>query len=120
MIPKRLDFTVWTLDVGQGDCNVIFTKEGNVFVIDCGSTSKYNVGEKILIPFLKYYGIGRVDGIIISHPDEDHMPITSQRKLGKDLQHTTMRTAKCSVEIASHNIFCEEIRKSKDQDHAYK
>ncbi len=73
MIPKRLDFTVWTLDVGQGDCNVIFTKEGNVFVIDCGSTSKYNVGEKILIPFLKYYGMGRVDGIIISHPDEDHM-----------------------------------------------
>lgn len=73
VIPKRLDFAVWTLDVGQGDCNVIYTEEGNCFVIDCGSTSKYDVGEKILIPFLKYHGIGRVDGIIISHPDEDHM-----------------------------------------------
>lgn len=73
VIPKRLDFAVWTLDVGQGDCNVIFTKEGNVFIIDCGSSLEYNVGEKILIPFLKYYGIGRVDGVIISHPDEDHM-----------------------------------------------
>lgn len=73
IIPKKLDFSVWTLDVGQGDCNVIFTKEGNCFVIDCGSTSKYNVGEKILIPFLKYYGVASVDGIIISHPDADHM-----------------------------------------------
>lgn len=73
IIPKSLDFAVWTLDVGQGDCNVIFTDEGNVFIVDCGSTSKYNVGEKILIPFLKYHGVSVVDGIIITHPDEDHM-----------------------------------------------
>ncbi len=73
IIPQRAHFAVWTLDVGQGDCNVIFTEEGNVFIIDCGSTTKYNVGEKILIPFLKYHGIGTVDGIIISHPDTDHM-----------------------------------------------
>ena len=73
IIPQKLDFSVWTLDVGQGDCNVIFTKEGNCFVIDCGSTSKYNVGEKILIPFLKYHGVASVDGVIISHPDADHM-----------------------------------------------
>ncbi len=73
MIPQKHDFTVWTLDVGQGDCNVIFTEEGNVFIIDCGSTSKYNVGEKILVPFLKYHGVSMVDGIIITHPDEDHM-----------------------------------------------
>lgn len=71
--PKKPDFAVWTLDVGQGDCNVIFTDEGRVFIIDCGSTSKYNVGEKILIPFLKYHGVSVVDGIIITHPDEDHM-----------------------------------------------
>lgn len=72
-IPKKIDFSVWTLDVGQGDCNVIFTKEGRCFVIDCGSTSKYNVGKKILIPFLKYQGVASVDGVIISHPDADHM-----------------------------------------------
>ena len=73
VIPRKPDFAVWTLDVGQGDCNVIFTKEGNTFIIDCGSTSKYKAGERILIPFLKYHGIGSVDGIIVSHPDEDHM-----------------------------------------------
>lgn len=73
IFPQKLEFSVWMLDVGQGDCNVIFTKEGKCFVIDCGSTSKYNVGKKILIPFLKYYGIGKVDGVIVTHPDADHM-----------------------------------------------
>ena len=70
---RKLDFEVWMLDVGQGDCNVIFTEEGKVFVLDCGSTSMYNVGERILIPFLKYHGVGTVDGVIVSHADSDHM-----------------------------------------------
>ena len=73
LFPKRAAFSAWMLDVGQGDSNVILTKEGKVFIIDCGSTSKYNVGKKILIPFLKYNGIHTVDGIIITHPDQDHM-----------------------------------------------
>jgi len=73
LFPRIPGFSVWVLDVGQGDCNVIFTEEGHCFVIDCGSTSKKMVGEKVLIPFLKYHGINRVDGIIITHPDADHM-----------------------------------------------
>lgn len=73
LLPKKLDFSVWALDVGQGDCNVIFTEERNCFVIDCGSTSKGKVGKNILIPFLKYHGIGRVNGVIMTHPDADHM-----------------------------------------------
>lgn len=73
LLPKKLDFSVWALDVGQGDCNVIFTEERNCFIIDCGSTSKSKVGKNILIPFLKYHGIGRVNGVIVTHPDADHM-----------------------------------------------
>lgn len=73
LFSKNLDFAVWALDVGQGDCNVIFTKQSHCFIIDCGSTSKNKVGKNILIPFLKYHGIGRVNGVIITHPDIDHM-----------------------------------------------
>ena len=72
-ISRSPDFSVWLLDVGQGDCNVIFTRKGNCYIIDCGSTSKYNVGKKILIPFLKYHGIGHITGVIVTHPDTDHM-----------------------------------------------
>lgn len=71
--PRKSDFSVWMLDVGQGDCNVIFTEEGNCFVIDCGSTSEYRVGERVLIPFLKYHGVEKVDGVFVTHADADHM-----------------------------------------------
>lgn len=73
LFPKNPGFSVWMLDVGQGDSSVIFSEEGNCFVIDCGSTSEYNVGEKRLIPFLKYHGVGKVDAVFITHADADHM-----------------------------------------------
>lgn len=61
------------LDVGQGDCIVIETKEREVYVFDCGSSNKKKVGERILIPYLKYRGIQEVTGLFMSHPDQDHM-----------------------------------------------
>ena len=68
---------IWALDVGQGDCMVLnvsnrFFDEGKIYVIDCGSSSEKAVGERRLVPMLKYYGFDRVDGLIISHPDSDH------------------------------------------------
>lgn len=64
--------TVTFLDVGQGDCIVVQTKE-EAYVFDCGSTSKNKVGEKILIPFLKQQGISKLDAVFLSHADADHM-----------------------------------------------
>ena len=61
------------LDVGQGECTVVQTRSGGCFVFDCGSSSKGNVGEKILLPFLQYQGISKIDGLFLSHPDADHM-----------------------------------------------
>lgn len=66
-------YQITFLDVGQGDCAVVETKAGQCFLFDCGSGNKGDVGEKILIPFLQYQGIGKVDGIFLSHPDSDHM-----------------------------------------------
>ena len=63
----------WMLDVGQGDCSVIFNKKKETYIIDAGSSSKKNIGEKILIPFLKSKGVNRVRAVFLSHPDEDHM-----------------------------------------------
>lgn len=60
------------LDVGQGDCILIETAEGEVYLFDCGSSSRKQVGEYVLLPFLKYHGIRRIDGVFVSHFDEDH------------------------------------------------
>ena len=69
---------VWMLDIGQGDCMVICEGNrifgpGSVYVIDCGSSTKKQVGDKRLVPMLKYYGVDRIDGVFITHPDSDHL-----------------------------------------------
>lgn len=61
------------LDVGQGDCAVVQGLDGVCFVFDCGSTGKSKVGEKILLPYLKKEGICRIQGLFLSHADEDHI-----------------------------------------------
>lgn len=61
------------LDVGQGDCIVIEAPTGETFVVDCGSTSEQEVGRYRLIPYLKYRGISRLSGVIVTHTDEDHI-----------------------------------------------
>lgn len=61
------------LDVGQGDGIVIQTPEGKSYLIDGGSSSKTSTGRYQMLPFLKSRGISRINGIFISHVDEDHI-----------------------------------------------
>lgn len=60
------------LDVGQGDSIVVETGQG-AYIFDCGSTSRKNIGEYVLKPYLKSRGICSLRGVFVSHPDEDHM-----------------------------------------------
>lgn len=69
----RYSNAITFLDVGQGDCIVLETKEGRNFLVDCGSSSRSKVGENVLIPYLKYHGVSKLDGVFLTHPDKDHM-----------------------------------------------
>lgn len=69
----RDDLRITCLNVGQGDCAVISTREGENFLVDCGSTDQSNVGEYCLMPFLKNQGIAVLDCIFVSHTDQDHI-----------------------------------------------
>lgn len=60
------------LDVGQGDCIFLRTDSGENYLFDSGSSDKSQIGNYILIPFLKYNGIQHLDGVFLSHPDKDH------------------------------------------------
>ena len=70
------NFDYWSrvtfLDVGQGDGIVVETGQG-AYLFDCGSTSRKNIGEYVLKPYLKSRGIRSLRGVFVSHPDEDHM-----------------------------------------------
>jgi len=71
-LPKYRGDRVTFLDVGQGDCICIQLSSGEVYLFDCGSSSRKGIGENVLIPFLKYYGISEIDAVFASHGDADH------------------------------------------------
>ncbi len=68
----ELEMTVW--DIGQGNAVLIQTKSHRL-LFDTGPTSfgKFDPGEKIIIPHLKAEGIPRIDQLVISHQDADHI-----------------------------------------------
>lgn len=79
--------TVTFLDVGQGDCICMQLESGEVYLFDCGSSNRKQVGEYVLKPFLKYHGIRDIDAVFVSHPDADHCNgvlelLQSQREWG--------------------------------------
>lgn len=69
--------TITFLDVGQGDAAVIHTWENKTYLVDgggqYGKEFGENVGKTILLPYLEYLGVSRIDGAFLSHPDSDHM-----------------------------------------------
>ncbi|MDU5149285.1 DNA internalization-related competence protein ComEC/Rec2 [uncultured Anaerococcus sp.] len=62
------------IDIGQGD-SFLINDRGNYYLIDVGGPNykTYNSGEKVLVPYLKSLGIKNIEGIFISHEDNDHM-----------------------------------------------
>ena len=65
--------TVCMLDVGQGDSLLLQFPGGGTMLIDGGSTSKKDVGSKVILPACKYYGINRLDLVMMTHADDDHI-----------------------------------------------
>lgn len=62
------------LSVGQGDSAVVEFPDGGVMVIDGGGLagSRFDVGERLIAPFLWSRGIRRVDVLVATHPQWDH------------------------------------------------
>ena len=61
------------LDVGQGDGCFLRTPAGTTWLIDAGSSSTANLAEYRLLPYLRSQGINRLDYVVVSHLDEDHI-----------------------------------------------
>lgn len=60
-------------DVGQGDCAVIKTEEGEIIFIDVGGNIwDENLGKKVYFPLMRKLGAKKVDFVIISHAHPDH------------------------------------------------
>ena len=61
------------LDVGHGQAILAQLPKGHNVLFDAGSLYTGNVGGRIVAPFLSYKGISRIDAIVVSHNDIDHL-----------------------------------------------
>jgi competence protein ComEC len=74
-------YTVTYLDVGQGDATLIKTPYGKSYLIDAGNrvvdyrTGKvlWDVGQRVVLPAMQYYGLRGLDAFILTHFDMDHI-----------------------------------------------
>lgn len=70
----RADLRVRFLDVGQGDAAVVELPRGEILVVDGGGLagSRFDVGERVVAPYLRSRKIGRIDYLVATHGDWDH------------------------------------------------
>ncbi len=71
--PAPGGFQVWVLDVGQGLAVVVHTAT-HTLVYDTGARypSGFDVGAAVVVPAIHALGVDRVDGVMVSHADNDH------------------------------------------------
>lgn len=77
LFPMQKQLTVTFIDVGQGAAALIETPCGKVIMVDAGGEPAYrgdpgDIGERVLLPFLRSQGVRYIDLAVISHPHEDH------------------------------------------------
>jgi len=71
--PARNDFWLTLLDVGQGLSILIRTHE-NALLYDTGSKfgERYDIGQQVIVPYLRAVGVKQLELLMISHADNDH------------------------------------------------
>jgi competence protein ComEC len=62
-------------DVGQGDCALVELASGKTILVDSGGTldNKFDIGRKVVAPYLWNRGVHKLDLVVLSHPHPDHM-----------------------------------------------
>ncbi len=70
--------TITFFDVGQGDSALIQAPGGRTLLVDGGGrgsgyTGSSDVGERVIVPGMLVRGVRRLDGVIVTHADDDHV-----------------------------------------------
>lgn len=73
-------------DVGQGDATLFISPAGKTLLIDAGPPS---AGRDVLLPLLRSLNISRLDGLLITHYDLDHLGGVPSLLAGEDGQWGT-------------------------------
>lgn len=74
-LPRPPLLRVTFLDVGQGDSTLVQTPSGATLLVDGGGVpgGRFDFGERVLLPALLHRGVRRLDCVIATHPQSDHV-----------------------------------------------
>jgi competence protein ComEC len=68
--------SVHFIDVGQGDAALIVTPHGRGILVDTGGTmgenTDFDIGYRVVLPYLRHYGILDLDYLFLTHGHQDH------------------------------------------------
>ncbi|PIC81144.1 DNA internalization-related competence protein ComEC/Rec2 [Sporosarcina sp. P18a] len=118
------DAVISYVDVGQGDSTIIeMPYRKAVYMIDTGGVVRFGetdwktpeqpfeIGRNIVVPYLKAKGITKIDRLIISHADLDHME-------GADevLEELKVKVIHLPPGSEQENVMDEVLRLSKKQN----
>ncbi|MGQ9812826.1 MAG: DNA internalization-related competence protein ComEC/Rec2 [Dissulfurimicrobium sp.] len=75
IIPQKDAVRLYVLDVGQGLSQVVELPGRRLMVVDGGGLmgSDFDVGDRVVAPFIRTLGYSRIDIIVASHPEHDHI-----------------------------------------------
>ncbi len=70
---KNGEIKVSVLDAGQG-LSVVLQTKSHTLLYDTGAqySAQSDAGSRIIVPFLRGEGIAKLDGLVVSHDDNDH------------------------------------------------
>src|SRR5262249_4279604 len=73
-LPRTGEVELTMLDVGQGQAIVVRTRS-HALLYDAGPAQRdgFDAGERVVVPALRSMGVGRLDRLVISHADMDHV-----------------------------------------------
>jgi competence protein ComEC len=69
------ELAVTAIDVGHGDALLLEIPGGRRVLVDGGGShdADFDTGERVVVPFLLRRGIRRLDAVVLTHPDRDHL-----------------------------------------------
>ena len=101
-LPSK-NLEIITFDVGNADCFLIKTPQNKYFFIDTGK-SAYKSGNTqakiIMLKYLKDRGIKNIEGIIVTHFDNDHSGGTNDLINNLKVKNLYINTTKTETETA--------------------
>ena len=84
--PPSMPVRVVVLDVGQGDATVVVLPGGRALLVDAGGVAPlttgpdafdappgFDIGERVVARALRALGVRRLDGLVLTHGDPDHL-----------------------------------------------